>query len=79
MSTDLKCRSEDWNLTRFSGGERGACVQVSMKAAYTGTERQRTYRLFDMLQLTRAQAKKLSQDLADFAEGKEEQDLFSFD
>ncbi len=71
MATDLRTRSRDYYMTRFSGGDKGPCVQVSMDSA-------RPDRVLDYISLTKEQAKKLSRDLAQFARGLEEEDRFAF-
>ena len=72
MSTDLKSHAKDVSLTRFWGGQRGSCVQVTQR-----TDRRKTQAddFFDSLQLTRAQAAALAADLQDFAQGREQEDL----
>ena len=71
MSTDLKSRTEAVNLTRFWGGRRGACVQVTMPRT---TKLDPTDRFFTSLHLTREQALTLARDLLDFAcEDEQEQ------
>jgi len=65
MSTDLKSRTKDVNLTRFWGGHgRGACVLGNMPRT---TKLDFTDQLFTSLQLTREQALTLARDLLDFA------------
>jgi len=72
MATDLKSHAQGVSLTRFAGGERGSCVQVTMhKADYSSDPD----RFFDSLQLTRAQAAALAADLQDFAQGREVEDI----
>jgi len=71
MSTDLKSRTEDVSLTRFWGGMRGSCVQVSMPRT---TKLDLSDQFFTSLQLTREQALTLARDLLDFAcEDEQEQ------
>ena len=72
MSTDLKSHARDVSLTRFWGGQRGSCVQVTQR-----TDRRKTQadQFFDCVQLTRAQAAALAADLLDFAQGREQEDL----
>lgn len=72
MSTELKSHAKDVSLTRFWGGQRGSCVQVTQR-----TDRRKTQAddFFDSLQLTRAQAAALAADLQDFAQGREQEDL----
>ena len=71
MSTDLKSRTEDVSLTRFWGGRRGSCVQVTMPRT---TKLDPTDQFFTSLQLTREQALTLARDLLDFAcEDEQEQ------
>lgn len=70
MSTDLKSHAQGVSLTRFSGGDRGVCVQVTTKKREPkGAE------FFDSVQLTRAQAAALAADLLDFAQGREVETL----
>ena len=71
MSTDLKSRTTDVSLTRFWGGRRGSCVQVTMPRT---TKLDPTDQFFTSLQLTREQALTLARDLLDFAcEDEQEQ------
>ena len=72
MSTDLKSHAKDVSLTRFWGGQRGSCVQVTQC-----TDRRKTQadQFFDCVQLTRAQAAALAADLLDFAQGREQEDI----
>jgi hypothetical protein len=71
MSTDLKSRTTDVSLTRFWGGRRGSCVQVTMPRT---TKLDPTDQFFTSLQLTREQAMTLARDLLDFAcEDEQEQ------
>lgn len=72
MSTDLKSHAKDVSLTRFWGGQRGSCVQVTQR-----TDRRKTQadQFFDCVQLTRAQAAALAADLLDFAQGREQEDI----
>jgi len=71
MSTDLKSRTTDVSLTRFWGGMRGSCVQVTMPRT---TKLDPTDQFFTSLQLTREQALTLARDLLDFAcEDEQEQ------
>ena len=72
MATDLRTRSRDYYMTRFSGGDKGPCVQVSMDSARPDVVSG------GYVSLTREQAKKLSRDLAQFARGLEEEDRFCF-
>jgi len=76
MATDLKSNTVDVNLTRFFGGQdRGTCVQVTVQRKGTQPTGMLPDTGFDHVQLTRAQAAVLAQDLMDFAQGKE-QELF---
>ena len=62
MATNLKTSTDRVVLTRFYGGEKsGTCVQVSAQNA------------FEMVRLTRDQARALAKDLMDFAAGAEEE------
>jgi len=72
MSTDLKSRTTDVSLTRFWGGLRGACVQVTMPRT---TKLDPTDQFFTSLQLTREQALTLARDLLDFACEDEQEQL----
>ena len=70
MATDLKSHAEGISLTRFAGGHKGVCVQLTQKkdkpeAPSTGDT------FFNSMQLTRAQAAALAADLMDFAQGRE--------
>ena len=72
MSTDLKSHAKNVSLTRFWGGQRGSCVQVTQPRKDTNLEVAFTDKFFTSLQLTRAQAAALAADLQDFAQGSEE-------
>ena len=72
MSTDLKSHAKNVTLTRFWGGQRGSCVQVTQPRKDTNLEVAFTDKFFASLQLTRAQAAALAADLQDFAQGREE-------
>lgn len=72
MSTELKSHAKDVTLTRFWGGQRGSCVQVTQSTGRTKTQADQ---FFDCVQLTRAQAAALAADLQDFAQGREQEDL----
>ena len=72
MSTDLKSHAKGVSLTRFWGGQRGSCVQVTQPRKDTNLEVTFTDKFFTSLQLTRAQAAALAADLQDFAQGREE-------
>jgi hypothetical protein len=74
MSTDLKSHALDVSLTRFWGGQRGSCVQVTMKRD-SSKELQTADMFFDSVQLTRAQASALARDLQDFAQGREQEEI----
>lgn len=74
MSTDLKSHALDVSLTRFWGGERGSCVQVTQKRD-SSQELQTADLFFDSVSLTRAQAAALARDLQDFAQGREQEDI----
>tara|TARA_R110000824_G_scaffold16999_9_gene69624 strand:- start:351 stop:617 length:267 start_codon:yes stop_codon:yes gene_type:complete len=79
MSTDLKSHASKVSLTRFSGGSRGTCVQVTTPAspdtkaagAFASTAMSSSLVLADYIQLTRGQAAALAADLLDFAQGRE--------
>jgi hypothetical protein len=72
MATDLKSHAQGVSLTRFAGGERGSCVQVTMRKRELPAT---SDKFFDSLQLTRAQAAALAADLQDFAQGREVEDI----
>ena len=72
MSTDLKSNTRDVSLTRFWGGQRGTCVQVTQRTDRTKTE---VDQFFDNVQLTRAQAAQLALDLLDFAASREQEEV----
>lgn len=72
MATDLKSHAKDVTLTRFWGGQKGSCVQVTQRTDRTKTQADQ---FFDCVQLTRAQAAALAADLLDFAQGREQEDL----
>ena len=74
MSTNLKSQALDVRLTRFSGGERGVCVQVTQKRD-PNKKRFTADNFFDSVSLTRAQASALARDLQDFAQGREVEDI----
>ena len=75
MSTDLKSHAKNVSLTRFWGGQRGSCVQVTQPRKDTNLEVAFTDKFFTSLQLTRAQAAALAADLQDFAQGREQEDV----
>ena len=74
MATDLKSHARDVSLTRFAGGQRGSCVQVTMKRD-PKLGRGAVDSFFDSISLTRAQAAALAADLQDFAQGREQEDI----
>ena len=76
MSTELKSHAKDVHLTRFWGGQRGVCVQVTMKR-HPSMGPDTSSGLFQSVQLTRAQAAALGKDLLDFSQSREqEEDLW---
>ena len=75
MATDLKSHAKNVSLTRFWGGQRGSCVQVTQPRGDTNLEVAFTDKFFTSLQLTRAQAAALAADLLDFAQGREQDDV----
>ena len=74
MSTNLKSHALDVSLTRFWGGQRGSCVQVTQKRD-PNKKRFTADNFFDSVSLTRAQAAALARDLQDFAQGREVEDI----
>jgi len=75
MSTQLKSHAKDVSLTRFWGGQRGSCVQVTQPRKDTNLTLDATDQWWTSLQLTRAQAAALAADLMDFAQGREQEDI----
>ena len=74
MSTELKSHAQGVSLTRFAGGQqRGSCVQVTQKRLDPNEKRGPADKVFDSVQLTRAQAAALAADLMDFAQGREQE------
>jgi|TARA_A200000159_G_scaffold134417_1_gene133002 hypothetical protein len=74
MATDLKSHSPGVNLTRFAGGVKGSCVQITTKRFHK-EEPGPADRFFDSVSLTRAQAAALAADLMDFAQCREQEDF----
>ena len=75
MSTELKSHAQEVSLTRFWGGKRGSCVQVTQPRDRKSLGPVTTAdAFFTSVQLTRAQAAALAADLLDFAQGREEED-----
>ncbi len=78
MATDLKSHALDVSMTRFWGGERGSCVQVTQPRSTWGRSMKKLTaadEFFTSLQLTRAQAAALARDLQDFAQGREQEEI----
>ena len=73
MSTDLKSHAQDVTLTRFWGGQRGSCVQVTQPTPNYDSDAGGP--MFSHVQLTRAQAAAMAADLLDFAQGREQEDI----
>lgn len=73
MSTDLKSHAKNVSLTRFWGGQRGSCVQVTQPNPDYDSDAGGD--MFSHVQLTRAQAAALAADLQDFAQGREQEDV----
>ena len=73
MSTELKSHAQDVTLTRFWGGQRGSCVQVTQPNPNFDSDAGGD--MFSHVQLTRAQAAAIAADLLDFAQGREQEDL----
>jgi hypothetical protein len=74
MATDLKSHAQGVHLTRFSGGTKGSCVQLTTKKFHKGDSGPADL-FFDSLSLTRAQAAAVAADLLDFAQGREVEDF----
>lgn len=72
MSTQLVSNTNGVSLTRFWGGQRGVCVQVTQSTSRTKTTADQ---FFDCVQLTREQAGQLAEDLLAFANSEEVDDL----
>ena len=78
MSTELKSHAKKVSLTRFWGGQRGSCVQVTQPRSDWGRSMQKLTaadNFFTSLQLTREQAAALAADLLDFAQCREQEEL----
>jgi hypothetical protein len=73
MSTDLKSNTRDVSLTRFWGGQRGVCVQVTQPNPNYDTDAGGP--MFNYVQLTRDEARQLALDLLDFAASREQEDV----
>ena len=73
MSTDLKTNGENFWMTRFYGGSsRGVCVQVTQERFNREEE---PSDMFNILQLTREDARELAVELMLFAEGREQENF----
>jgi hypothetical protein len=75
MSTQLESNASNVSMTRFWGGQRGACVQVTQPRSDTNLTVDFTDRFWTSLQLTREQAGALGADLLAFANGTEVEDI----
>ena len=78
MSTDLKSHAPGVHLTRFAGGTKGSCVQITTKKFHevkSMKDLEPSAMFFDNVSLTRAQAAALAADLLDFAQFREEEDF----
>ena len=78
MATDLKSHAPGVHLTRFAGGTKGSCVQITTKKFHkvdSMADIETSAMFFDNVSLTRAQAAALAADLLDFAQFREEEDF----
>ena len=78
MATDLKSHAPGVHLTRFAGGTKGSCVQITTKKFHevkSMKDLEPSAMFFDNVSLTRAQAAALAADLLDFAQFREEEDF----
>ena len=78
MATELKSKASGVSLTRFWGGQRGTCVQVTTRRSHFDTgdrSKDLSRNFFDTLQLTRQQALELAKDLQAFGEGQEQSEF----
>lgn len=66
MSTELKGRLKNTSLTRFSGGHRGTCVQITKPAEGSSPT------AFEFISVPRSEALALAMDLLEFANGTEQ-------
>ena len=69
MSTELQTVTRTLSQTRFNGGPRGVCVQVTQRGLRPDDTGNRNG--FGLLQLTRADAALLAAELQLFADGNE--------
>ena len=78
MATELQSKASGVSLTRFWGGQRGTCVQVTTRRSHFDTgdrSKDLARNFFDTLQLTRQQALALADDLRAFGEGNEKDEF----
>lgn len=78
MATDIKSHAPGVHLTRFAGGTKGSCVQITTKKFHevkSMKDLEPSAMFFDNVSLTRAQAAALAADLLDFAQFREEEDF----
>ena len=78
MATDIKSHAPGVHLTRFAGGTKGSCVQITTKKFHkvdSMKDLEPSAMFFDNVSLTRAQAAALAADLLDFAQFREQEDF----
>jgi hypothetical protein len=71
MADNLKSHASKVDLTRFSGGSKGTCIQISTPICEDSKNTPVSLRHRDIVQLTKAQAAALAADLLDFAQNRE--------
>ena len=77
MATDIKSHAPGVHLTRFAGGTKGSCVQITTNKFHkvdSMADLETSAMFFDNVSLTRAQAAALAADLLDFAQFREQED-----
>ena len=78
MATDIRSHAQGVHLTRFAGGTKGSCGQITTKKFHkvdSVADLGSSAMFFDNVSLTRAQAAALAADLLDFAQGREVEDF----